>query len=83
MSREVKVTITREIEIEVKVGLHKGCRQTWTDPGEPDEVWIVEATDEDDQPITLTDAESDEAVGKAHKIKAITQYFFSEAHQPF
>jgi len=65
MSREVTITIIREIEIEVRVGLYDGSVQTLTDQGEPDEAWIIEATDGDGDAIELHESEAVEAVSKA------------------
>lgn len=65
MSREVTVTIIREMEIEVRVGLYDGCGPTLTDPGELDEAWIVEARDENEDKIELDPSEAEAAVTKA------------------
>jgi len=65
MNREVTITIVREIEIKVRVGLYDGSVQTLTDPGEPDEAWIVESTDDNGTAVELHESESVEAVSKA------------------
>ena len=62
--RTVTVTILREVDIEVTVGHRPGSPQTFTDPGDPDEWWIKEAT-HNGRPIELDGLEAEEAVEQA------------------
>ena len=58
MHEEVVVTITREVEIEVRVLVLPEEPQTWTDPGDPGDVSIEEAIFVDtEQPCELTEEE--------------------------
>ena len=65
MTRTITVTIQRTIDLEVNVGHRAGSSPTWFDPGDPEEWWIESATDDDNQPVELTDDEQNEAVSRA------------------
>ena len=54
------VTITREIEITVEVRYIPAVRATHMQPGEPADIEIIDAYDNDYQLIKLTEAEVDE-----------------------
>ena len=54
------VTITREIEITVEVRYVPAVRATHMQPGEPADIEIIDAYDNDYQLIKLTEAEVDE-----------------------
>ena len=54
------ITITREIEITVEVRYVPAVRATHMQPGEPADIEIIDAYDNDYQLIKLTEAEVDE-----------------------
>ena len=68
MYQEVVVTITRTVEIEVKVLVLPEEPQTWTDPGDPGDVSIEEAIFvATEQPCELTEAEIERVKSRAEE----------------
>ena len=54
------ITITREIEITVDARYIPAVRATHMQPGEPADIEIIDAYDNDEENIRLTEAEVDE-----------------------
>lgn len=54
-----------DVELTVVVGHQPGYAPTWWEPGEPDQFWIVEATDQHGETVELPEDEKARAVKHA------------------